>query len=162
MDQFQLQRQLQQGAELSFHEQILWCTILLTKSRFSGNPSYAQIALHKLEELQQLLPPSFVNSGTAPFSLLFAQAHVQLNHPVQATQLLEQFLSANKTAIFFIGQAQAYALLGAIAIGTFKFPKALEFASKSQEMLNKHSTELSQQELAAIYERKTPISTNCY
>jgi len=158
MNHLQLQLQLQQGAELSFHGQILWCNILLTKSRFSGNPSYAQIALHKLEELQQLLPSSFANGGSAPFILLFAQAHFQLHNFVKASQLIAQFLSTNKTADFFVGKAQAYTLLGAIAMTSFDIPKAIEFADKNQALLDKHSTNLSQQDLSATYDFLSTIS----
>jgi len=152
MSQLHLQSQLQNGSELSFHKQILWCNILLAKNRFSGNPSYAQLALYKLEELQQLLPPAYVHSGTTSLPLLVAQAHFQLNNLDKARRLIEQFLSARVTAEFFVGQVQAYTLLGFIAIASFKLPKALEFARKIQALLTEYSTKLSSQELSATYD----------
>jgi len=152
MNQSQLQSQLQKGSELSVHGQILWCTILLAKNRFSDTPSYAKFALHKLEEMQQLLPPSFASSSAIPLSLFLAQAHFQLNHLSKARQLIEQFLVSEKTNDSIVGKIKAYNLLGFIALAASELPKALGFACNSQALLAKHTAELPQQELAANYE----------
>ena len=147
-----LERQLKEGADLPFHGQLLWCTILLTKGRFSGDQSLSKTALHKLEELRSLLPPTIINTAPIPLTLLLSQAHYQVGNIQQAERLANQLALFSKTSQYIIGEVEAYNALGHYALHQQQIEEALGFARKAQALLIHHTSINVDQVLAANYE----------
>ena len=131
-----LQSQLSEGADLSINGQILWCKILLTKGRFSGDEAASKLALNKLEDCHQLFTASNNNTTTPPSLMaLLTKAHYQLGDTIKAQQLAQQLLLFSKTTNYTIGKIEAYNFLGQITL-LRQYPiKALSFARKAQEFL---------------------------
>ena len=152
-----LQRQLKEGANLPFHGQLLWCKILLTKGRFSGDQSFSKTALHKLEEIRNLLPPTIINTAPIPLTLLLSQAHYQVGHIQEAQQLANQLVLFSKTSKYIIGEIEAYNALGQYAIHQQQIEEALVFARKAQTLLINHTKVNVDQVLATNYDLLSAI-----
>ncbi len=148
-----LQSQLREGSDLSLNGQIVWCKILLTKGRFSGDEAASKLALNKLEDCQQLFTASN-NSATLPLPLmgLLSKAHFQLNDTTKAQQLAQQLLLFSKTTQYIIGQIEAYNLLGQITLSKQLPSRALAYARKAQELLIQDAQIVDPPVLAVNYE----------
>ncbi len=148
-----LQSQLGEGSDLSLNGQIVWCKILLTKGRFSGDEASSKLALNKLEDCQQLFTASN-KSATLPLPLmgLLSKAHYQLNDTTKAKQLAQQLLLFSKTTQYTIGKIEAYNLLGQISLLEQLPSKALGYTRKAQELLIKDAQIVDPPVLAANYE----------
>lgn len=126
------QLQLQEGSDFSFPSQLLWCKILVTKTRFTGNPSFAALAISKLEEARTLLPATVNHNAPLPLTALLAQANILMNNYAVAQQLAAQLLLFSKTSQSTISSIEAHNLLGKIALHKGKYDLALEHARKGQ------------------------------
>ncbi len=148
-----LQSQLNEGTDLSINGQILWCKILLTKGRFSGEETISKLALNKLEDCHRLYIASN-NSAMTPLPLmtLLTKAHYQIGDTVKAQQLAQQLLLFSKTTNYTIGKIEAYNLLGQITLLRQYSIKALTFARKAQELLIQDTQILNPAILATNYE----------
>ena len=153
-----LQSQLSEGSNLSLNGQIVWCKILLTKGRFSGDEASSKLALNKLEDCQQLFTAS--NNDTTiplPLMILLTKAYYQLGDTIKARQLAQQLLLFSKTTQYTIGKIEAYNLLGQIALLKQLPTKALAFARDAQELLIQNAQILDATTLAANYDLLSDI-----
>lgn len=126
--------QVQEGSDFSFPNQLLWCKILIAKTRFSGNPSFAALAVNKLEEARQYLPNKV--NYTAPISLtsLLAQAYIQINNFTAAKQLASQLLLFSKTSKYPLGSIEAQNILAELALKKGEYQIALLHAKNGQDL----------------------------
>ncbi len=132
MQQNLSQLQAQKGSDFSFPSQFLWCKILVAKTRFSGNPSFAALAITKLEEARSLLPATVNQQAPLPLTSLLAQANILLNNYSVAQRLAAQLLIFSKTSQSSIASIEAHNLLGEAALHKGAYDLALEHARKGQ------------------------------
>jgi len=129
------ERQLTEGSDFSFPSQLLWCEILIAKSRFSGDPSYAALALTKLDEMSELLPKAMNHAAPIPLTTFQAKANILLNNVKIAQQLAQQLSLFSRTQNDTPGRINAYHLLSEIALKQENFSGALSYARKAQELI---------------------------
>ena len=144
-------RQQDSGSDLSIYGTILWCKILLTKSRFSKDMAFATLALNKLSEVQALLPQ--INSSVVhlPFHSLLGEVYEQLNQLDKAQAVYENILKISDQADHDIGKIQGLNGLSQLSLKKNDSEKALSHANQSLELLIQHTDEKDYGDLVQNY-----------
>lgn len=145
------QRQIESGSDLSFHGNLLWSKILLTKARFSKDITYATMALNKLLEAKSLFPSASPPAIFIPLNLLLAEAHLQLEDMTKAKEIYDNILAISRKEQYEIGEIQALNGISQSFLLDKNISESLNYANQSLELLIQHTDEQNYDALVHNY-----------
>lgn len=135
MQQLYSERQMVEGSDFSTHQQVLWSKILVAKSRFSGNPFFASMALKKLEVITEALPMSTAHPILFSLEYLKFEANLLLNNWSIGKKLALQLQGTAQKEDNPINLIKTYHLLVEIAIQEEDLDKALDLIRSAQKLI---------------------------